>query len=85
MSEIEVGQQWRHKKRGHVYEIVAIDAMIQLSSIGDDEVATVLEDEDWIIYRLGNGHRMFVRMREEFLDGRFEQLPTPQESSSDAS
>lgn len=71
MDEVANGQIWRHKKRGHDYEIVAIDAMIQVSSIGDDEVAEVFENEDWIVYRPVNGHRLFVRMREEFMDGRF--------------
>jgi hypothetical protein len=74
MSEIATGQHWRHKVRGHIYEIVAIDAMVQVSSIGDDEVAQVFEDEDWIIYRPVKGYRLFVRMRDEFLDGRFELI-----------
>ncbi|TWA89557.1 hypothetical protein [Bradyrhizobium stylosanthis] len=75
MTQIQTGQIWRHKKRGHLYEIVAIDAMIQLSSIGDDEVAEVLEGEDWIAYRPVDGYRLFFRMRDEFLDGRFEHSP----------
>jgi hypothetical protein len=71
---IEVGQRWRHGKRGGVYEIVAIDAAIQLN-IGDDEVAALLEGEHWVAYRPVDGERLFFRMRDEFLDGRFEQLP----------
>jgi hypothetical protein len=73
-SSIESGQQWRHKKRGSVYEIVATDAMIQITSIGDDEMQDMLEDEEWIAYRPIDGHKLFFRMREEFLDGRFEQV-----------
>lgn len=73
-SNIAPGQQWKHKKRGSVYEIVATDAAIQITTIGDDEMQDMLEDEDWIAYRPINGHRLYFRMREEFLDGRFEQL-----------
>jgi len=71
-SEIEVGQQWRHKKRGSVYEIVATDASMQIAVKGEDY--GWLEEEDFIAYRPVNGHRLFFRMREEFLDGRFEQM-----------
>jgi hypothetical protein len=73
-SDIAVGQQWKHKKRGGIYEIVAIDAAIQITSIGDDEMQQMLEDEDWIAYRAVDGYKLFFRMREEFLDGRFEQM-----------
>lgn len=73
-SDIATGQQWRHKKRGSVYEIVATDAAIQITSIGDDEMQDMLEDEDWIAYRQVDGHRLYFRMREEFLDGRFEKV-----------
>ena len=73
-SDIATGQQWRHKKRGSVYEIVAIDGAIQVASLGDDELMAMLEDEDWIVYRPVNGHRLFFRIREEFLDGRFEKV-----------
>lgn len=74
MSEIESGQKWKHKKRGTFYEIVATDAAIQITSIGDDEMQDMLEDEAWIAYRAVDGHRLYFRMREEFLDGRFERV-----------
>lgn len=73
MDEIQVGQQWRHKKRGSVYEIVATDAALQIATKGEDY--GWLEDEDFIAYRPMNGYRLFFRMREEFLDGRFERCP----------
>lgn len=73
MSEIETGQKWRHKKRGSEYEIVATDAALQISCKGEDY--GWLEDEDFVVYRPVNGHRLFFRMREEFLDGRFELVP----------
>jgi hypothetical protein len=79
-SNVAVGQHWKHKKRGSTYEIVAIDAAIQISSIGDDEMQDMLEDEDWIVYRSVSpiiSHRLYFRMREEFLDGRFERVEGP--------
>lgn len=30
-----------------------------------------LEDEPWVAYRPVNGYRLFFRLQEEFLDGRF--------------
>lgn len=80
MTEIEVGQKWRHKKRGSEYEIVATDASIQIASIGDDEMQSMLEDEDWIAYRPINGHKLIFRMREEFLDGRLDLIVDQQET-----
>lgn len=78
MSQIETGQKWRHKKRGSTYEIVAVDAAIQISTREFEEPAALLEDEDWIAYRPVDGYRLYFRMREEFLDGRFELVPDPQ-------
>lgn len=75
---IETGQKWRHKKRGGIYEIVATDGTIQIASIGDDEMMLMLEDEQWIVYRSVNGHRLYFRMHDEFMDGRFELVPDPQ-------
>lgn len=72
MSEIEVGQKWRHGKRGSVYEIVHTAASIQCSA---DAHVQSYEDEDWIAYRPVIGHALHFRMREEFLDGRFVRVP----------
>lgn len=76
MAEIEIGQKWRHKKRGSVYEIVGTDAAIQIAVKGEDY--GWLEEEDFIAYRPVNGHRLFFRVYEEFMDGRFERLPDDQ-------
>ena len=77
MTDIEIGQKWRHKKRDKVYEIVAIDAAIQISSFVGNKgpYAEMLEEEDWIAYRPVDGYKLLFRMREEFLDGRFEIVP----------
>lgn len=75
MDEIEAGQVWRHKKRGSVYEIVSATASIQCSA---DVHIQSYEDEDWIAYKpygAGSGGMLYFRMKEEFLDGRFERCP----------
>ncbi len=67
------GQIWRHKKTGTEYEIVDIEAMVQVSSFPElIREPYSLEDEPWVAYRPVNGYRLFFRLREEFLDGRFE-------------
>jgi hypothetical protein len=70
---IETGQQWRHKKRGTVYEIVDNNCRIQVSSI-EGPAAASLEEMTWIAYRdvRGAAFPLCFRMKEEFLDGRFE-------------
>lgn len=50
------------------------DASIQINSTGDDELEAVLEDEAWFAYRPVDGHKLYFRMGNEFLDGRFEQV-----------
>jgi hypothetical protein len=70
MSDIEVGQVWRHKKRLSVYEIVAHSALIQCSTFPDVEAA--VGEVLWVAYRgMGSG-MMYFRPKAEFLDGRFE-------------
>ncbi len=78
MSDIQVGQKWRHKKTGGIYEVISTVAAIQISTPEFAEPAALLEDEDWIAYvRYGssvNSGMLYFRMKEEFLDGRFEFL-----------
>lgn len=72
------GTQWRHKKRpGVIYEIVDDDASIHISEVVTDEQAEILEEEAWFAYRPVNGHKLYFRMGQEFLDGRFERVDTP--------
>lgn len=70
MNEIAVGELWRHKKRGSTYKIIEIDAVIQCADL---EVQKY-EGEDWVAYQHEQGGRMFFRLRQEFLDGRFEKV-----------
>jgi hypothetical protein len=69
MAEIKIGQRWRHKKRGSVYEIVDISATIQCSA--RPEIEKLFELQGWVVYRSMNG-RLVVRPYPEFMDGRFE-------------
>lgn len=67
------GQIWRHKKTGTEYEIVDVEAMVQVSTFPElTREPYGLEDEAWVAYRPVSGYRLFFRLREEFLDGRFE-------------
>ena len=70
MTKIRNGQIWRHKKTGGEYEIVATDAGVQCSAA--PVVEELFADDEWVVYRSTRGHRMLVRPRPEFLDGRFE-------------
>lgn len=71
--DIERGQVWRHKKRGGEYLIVNTHASIQIATDEFREVCALLEEEDWIAYApVVNPDNLHFRMREEFLDGRFE-------------
>jgi hypothetical protein len=72
MTDIITGQYWRHKKRGGLYEVVHANASIQVSSLGDDELMYHLEDDNWIAYRPVDGHALYFRREDEFVDGRFE-------------
>ncbi len=72
MTDIQVGQKWRHKKRGTLYEIVCTAAFIQCAT---DPHVESYEDEDWVAYHpvgLSPAVALHFRMKEEFLDGRFE-------------
>lgn len=64
--------QWRHKKRGTIYEVVTDSASLQCSTVPDFERS--FADESWAIYRNIHTGAMYVRLTEEFLDGRFERL-----------
>jgi len=69
---IEVGQKWRHKTRQTVYEIVSTTASLQCATAPDFEAA--FEDDVWIVYRNVATLADSVRLKEEFLDGRFERV-----------
>ena len=64
---------WRHKKRGTTYEVLTHDASLQCAS--ESAVESMFEDENWTVYRNTVTGAVYVRPTEEFLDGRFEQIP----------
>jgi hypothetical protein len=75
MSELEVGQRWRHLKRGDIYEIIAIGCRAQASFLGEDGLVSaqlMIEEGDWVAYRPETGTTLYFRHEQEFLDGRFE-------------
>lgn len=66
-----IGTRWRHKKRGSEYIVVDGMAEVQVS-----EGHELTDYECFVVYK-GRDGRHWVRPRAEFLDGRFEALPTP--------
>ena len=72
MIDIETGQKWRHKKRGTVYEIVSTSASIQCATAPEFE--KMFEEEWWVVYRNTTTNAIWVRLFEEFMDGRFERV-----------
>jgi hypothetical protein len=68
--EMKIGQIWRHKVRGVEYEIVSDCASIQCSAAPEFE--DQFGAEYWVVYRSVRSASVWVRPKEEFLDGRFE-------------
>lgn len=65
---VEVGEKYRHKKRGSTYAVVGIGEL-QCGECSYD-------GEEIVIYR-GDDGRYWVRPRTEFEDGRFEFVSNP--------
>lgn len=74
MRELREGQKWRHCKRGGEYEILHTGCGCQCSSLDGTAAGELIEAEAWVAYRSVQGHQVFFRMEEEFLDGRFELI-----------
>lgn len=74
MTYASPGEHWRHKVRGHVYEILTDTASIQCSAAPDFEAQ--FENENWTVYRNIATGAVWVRPTEEFIDGRFERVET---------
>lgn len=70
-----VGERWRHKKRGTIYEIVTDTASLQCSAAPEFEA--MFDDDHWTIYRSELTGAMYVRPTPEFMDGRFERVENP--------
>ena len=62
--------KYRHKKRGHVYEILTDCAMLQCNSAPAFEEQ--FEGRAWTVYRNVKTGTVWIRPTEEFRDGRFE-------------
>lgn len=61
-------QRWRHKKRGTSYYEIGL-ARLQVAP------TTILIDGSMlVVYRSVDDDSLWVRHRDEFLDGRFERL-----------
>lgn len=67
--------RYRHKKRGTIYDVVTDAASIQCAAM--PEIEAVFGDDCWTIYRDVATGSWYVRPTEEFLDGRFEEVPEP--------
>lgn len=71
-TENLVGTRWRHKVRGLCYRIISDTACLQCATAVEFEEK--FEGEHWIVYQSEVTGHVWVRPREEFLDGRFEQI-----------
>ena len=67
-----IGDYWRHKVRGHVYEIITATASLQMAC--DPAIEAQYEDDDFVVYRNIENGAVWIRPTEEFIDGRFERV-----------
>lgn len=72
MDGIEIGERWRHRKRGIVYEIIATSANLQCSAAPEFEA--MFDDDHFIVYKSVRTGAFWIRPAPEFLDGRFEKV-----------
>jgi hypothetical protein len=63
-----MNEVYRHKKRDSRYTIVG-DAEFQLSGEGP-----IIDGDSVVVYRSQETGKIYVRLRSEFHDGRFEKL-----------
>lgn len=62
---MEIKGSWRHKKRGSTYVVMDV-ALLQTDK-------PVTDMTPMVVYMAGDG-TMWVRPKDEFLDGRFEEI-----------
>jgi hypothetical protein len=67
---------YRHKKRGSTYEEITHFASLQCSAAPEFE--EMFDDDNWTVYRDVKTNAIYIRPTAEFMDGRFEVLPSPQ-------
>lgn len=75
MKTAPPGSKWLHKKRGTTYEVVTDTAGLQCSAAQDFE--DLFAEDCWTVYRNVATGAVWVRLTEEFLDGRFECIENP--------
>ena len=68
--------KWRHKKRGTTYVILGVAEMQCSSDPKFDHVPV-------IIYMGTEDRNVWVRPKDEFMDGRFEEITDEEENTSD--
>ena len=68
----ELPKRVRHKTRGSTYEVLGIAE----AQVSHPRGYTPLYDHDtMVVYRAEDGGKFWVRSFEEFMDGRFEEIP----------
>lgn len=65
-----MGDRYRHKKRGTTYQMIGV-AELQVSFPPDPAEGALL-----VIYQSEHDGKMWARRETEFMDGRFQRLPS---------
>ena len=69
---------WKHVERGGVYAVISRDASIQCSTFPNLEHE--FKNESWTLYRDIRTDKCYIRLKEEFEDGRFVKVISPQKA-----
>jgi hypothetical protein len=64
---------YTHHKRGGLYEVITDSAFLQCST--DQALEDTYEEQPWTVYRNVHSGSVYVRLTEEFNDGRFTEVP----------
>lgn len=73
MSRQDGKALYTHNKRGGLYEIITDNAFLQCST--DQQFEDTYEEHPWTVYRDVHSGSIYVRLTEEFNDGRFSEVP----------
>jgi hypothetical protein len=73
MGCLMAGKLFTHNKRGGLYEIVTDTAFLQCSTFPEIELS--VDEQPWTVYRNVHSGSIYVRLTEEFMDGRFSEVP----------